>query len=117
VQTVIRFLIEQGIGVQAQVRTTTVFVAGTWYVLTIQNSGAGNAAGISIAVNGVAETLATVSDNLTGATTSTAPFTISGRDVTGTLPCPADYGEIIANPSAPSLTSQTNYLRTKWGTP
>lgn len=112
-----QFLLQQDNSHTAAINGSTILANNTPYVVTFINSGAGNAAGMSIYVNGVLETATAFLDNLTGSLLpNTAAVTIGSRDAGG-VPLNGDSATGLVFGSAlttPQRQGWENFLLSKY---
>ena len=117
---------------QILVRGSTVLTNGTGYVLIVNYDGSGTAAGVSMYLNGVAETMTVVGDSLvTGTIPDTTGFTASVTGGTVATTAPLSIGDSWNGGSANSdyffewilldrqmtsleATNCSSYLNSKW---
>jgi hypothetical protein len=114
----IRFLLQQtSAPIYAGIKGSTVIVVDTPYVVICRSTGSGDVTGMSIWINGVAETPTTISNNLSGTIQGAAAVTVGSRD-NGGVPFNGDICECGVFPSSLSnanMLLMSNYLKNKWG--
>lgn len=114
----VRFGLLQDASHQASIDAATAMTGGGVYVVVARNSGAGNAAGLSVYINSAtADTPSVAADTLTGTVVSAgANVCLGSRD--GAVPFDghiAEAGIYNVALSAPDLTTLVGGLKTKYG--